>query len=128
MKLSNEKIVNDSNILRGISQKQLPIKVSYAIAKNISKIDAELKIYNQELQKLLDKHAEKDTKGNPKNENGSIILKKDHIEDWNKELKELLVIENEIEIHKFNMSEFEGKTCDTFSPSEIMTLEYMIED
>lgn len=127
MKLSNEKIVKDAPVLGAISQKQLPVKVSYAIAKNISKIEVELKIYNTERNKLINKYAELDEKGNPKIENGSIKLKKDHIEDWNKDIKELMAIENDMDIHKFKMSEFEGKACD-FSPSELMTIDYMIEE
>jgi len=41
MKLSNERILRDIPSLIEISKKQLPIKVSYAIAKNIAKIEAE---------------------------------------------------------------------------------------
>lgn len=50
MKLTNRKIVNDANLLGNLTHKQLPIKVSYAIAKNISKIEKELEIYNKERQ------------------------------------------------------------------------------
>ena len=56
MKLTNRKIVNDANLLGNLTHKQLPIKVSYAIAKNISKIEKELEIYNKERQKLIDKY------------------------------------------------------------------------
>jgi len=127
MKLSNEKIVNDANILGAISQKQLPVKVSYAIAKNISKIQAELKIYNAEREKLIEKYAEKGEDGKVKSENGSIKIQKEFIEKWNKDIKELMAIENEIEIHKFKLSELDGKACD-FSPSEFMAIDYMIEE
>ena len=127
LKLSNEKIVNDSNTLSTISQKQLPIKASYAIAKNVSKIEVELKIYNTERQKLIEKYAEKGEDGKVKSENGSIRIQKEHIEDWDKDIKELMAIENEIEIHKFKLSELEGKACD-FSPSEFMAIDYMIID
>ena len=127
MKLSNEKIVNDANILGAISQKQLPVKVSYAIAKNISKIQAELKIYNAEREKLIEKYAEKGEDGKVKSENGSIKIQKEFIEKWNKDIKELMAIENEIDIHKFKLSELDGKACD-FSPSELMAIDYMIEE
>jgi len=127
LKLSNEKIVNDTQMLSTISQKQLPVKVSYAIAKNISKIEAELKIYNAERQKLIEKYAEKDENGKVKSENGSIRIQKEFVEDWNKDIKELLAIENDIDIHKFKLSEFDGKACD-FSPSEFMAIDYMIEE
>lgn len=45
MKLTNRRIVNDANFLGALNNKQLPIKVSYAISKNISKLESELKIY-----------------------------------------------------------------------------------
>ena len=69
MKLTNRKIVNDANLLGNLTHKQLPIKVSYAIAKNISKIEKELEIYNKERQKLIDKYCLKDEEGNLIDEN-----------------------------------------------------------
>ena len=49
MKLTNRKIVNDANFLGALTHKiGLPIKISYALAKNISKIEKELDIYNKE--------------------------------------------------------------------------------
>ena len=41
MKITNRKIVNNTNLLAALTNKQLPIKISYAIAKNISKIEKE---------------------------------------------------------------------------------------
>ncbi|MDD7793702.1 hypothetical protein [Clostridium sp. 'White wine YQ'] len=127
MKLSNERIINDAAKLKEIAQKQLPIKVSYALAKNIAKIDSELKIYNKEREKLIDKYAEKDEKGNIISyENGNIKIKYDCIEDFNKDNKELLEIENEIEIHQFNFSLLDG--YNNISAAELMAIDYMIEE
>lgn len=126
MKLSNKEIVNSVSILGAISQKQLPVRVSYVIAKNIINIQEELKVYNVEREKLIKKYSELDEDGNTKIENGSIKLKDDCINNWNKDMEELLNIENEINIQKFKMAEFTGKACD-FSPSELLTLDYMIE-
>ena len=63
MKLSNEEILTDIAKLKEIAQKQLPIKASYAIAKNLKRIEDELEVYCQEREKLIDKYAEKDDKG-----------------------------------------------------------------
>ena len=52
MILTNRRIVNDANFLFNLVQKQFPVKVSYAISKNISKLERELKVYNSERQKL----------------------------------------------------------------------------
>lgn len=127
MKLSNEKIVNDANVLGAISQKNLPIKVSYAIAKNISKIEAEIKVYNKERQKLIEKYSVKDEEGKPLIEENSIKIAPEHVEDWNRDIKELLAIENEIDIHKFHIDELINSKCD-MSPAELMLIDYMIEE
>ena len=128
MKLTNRKIVNDVNFLAILTQKQLPIKVSYAIAKNISKIESELKIYNKERQKLLDKFCVKDSEGNNViDENNNLKIADEHLEVWNKEINELLDIEVEIDIHKFNVDDLIYSNCE-MTPGEIMLIDYMIED
>jgi hypothetical protein len=126
MKLSNERIINDASRLGELSQKPLPIKVSYAIAKNITRIDSELKVYNSERQKLIEKYAEKDDKGKvATDETGQFKLKPQCIDEWNTDIKELLAIENEISIHKFKLSELDGHSM---KPAELMLIEYMIEE
>ncbi len=127
MKLSNERIVNDANVLGAISQKNLPIKVSYAIAKNIAKIEAEIKVYNKERQKLIEKYSVKDEEGKPLIEDNSIKIASEHVEDWNRDIKELLAIENEVDIHKFHIDELINSKCD-MSPAELMLIDYMIEE
>lgn len=126
MKLSNEKLLSDIPVLRNISQKELPVKVSYAIAKNLNKIEFELKVYENERTKLIDKYALKDDKGQVKvDDSGQIIFKDGCKEQWNKDIKELLAIENEVEIHKFNIALLEGHIM---SASDIMCIDYMIEE
>jgi len=127
VKLSNERIVNDANVLGAISQKNLPIKVSYAIAKNISKIEAEIKVYNKERQKLIEKYSVKDEEGKPLIEDNSIKIAPEHVEDWNRDIKELLAIENEVDIHKFHIDELVNSKCD-MSPAELILIDYMIEE
>ena len=124
MKLSNGRIVNDSAKLAEISQKQLPIKASYAIAKNIAKLESELKIFNTERNKLVEKYSVKDEQGKTiVSENNQITIA--DLVGWNKDINELLAIENEIEIHKFSIEALDG--C-VMTPAELMILDYMIEE
>jgi len=100
MKLTNRKIVSDANFIGTLTNKQLPIKVSYAIAKNVSKIEKELEIYSKEKQKLVDKYCIKDENGNNKiDENNQLKIADENLDDWNKSINELLDIEIEIDIH-----------------------------
>ena len=128
MKLTNRKIVNDAIFLGSLAQKQLPIKISYAISKNISKIEKELEIYNKERQKLVDKYCIKDENGNNKiDENNQLKIADENLDDWNKSINELLDIEIEIDIHKFKEGDLLNSNCD-MSPSELMLIDYMVEE
>lgn len=128
MKLTNRKIVNDANFLGTLTNKQLPIKVSYAIAKNVSKIEKELELYNKEKQKLVDKYCIKDEKGNNKiDENNQLKIADENLDDWNKSINELLDIEIEIDIHKFSINDLLNSNLD-MTPSELILIDYMIEE
>ncbi len=125
MKLNNRRLVENSKALGEVSKKQLPVKVSYAIAKNIAKIESLLKIYNKEKDKLIEKYGEKDEKNEFVIENGGIKLKEGTKKDWNNDLETLLDIENEVEIHKFKFDEIANVQI---SPAELQAIDYMIEE
>lgn len=128
MKITIRKILNDTNSLAVISQKQLPIKVSYAIAKNIKKLESELKIYNEERQKLIDQYCIKDNEGNNViDENNNLKIADEHLDAWNKEINELMDIEVDIDIHKFNLDSLMNGNYD-MTPAELMIIDYMIEE
>ncbi|MDT8715432.1 hypothetical protein IAI10_02015 [Clostridium sp. 19966] len=125
MKLSNEKMLTVHPALLAIAQKQLPVKASYAIAKNISKIESELKPYNTEREKLLKQYAVLEKDGKIKaDDNGQVTIKNDCLEAWNKDIRELLAIENEVDIHKFSINVLEGFNM---SAAEIINLDFMLE-
>ncbi len=123
MKKTNHEMLLDVVNLDYLTKRQLPIKVSYAIAKNISKIKKELQTYEAERQKLLDRHGKKDDKGEIiADEHGEVEFK--NKEKWTKDIEELLSIEVDIDIHKFDIKELEGYEI---SPGELLAIEYMIE-
>ena len=128
LNLSNERIVNTINVLGKLNNAQLPIKVAYAISKNVNKIESELKVYNTEKDKLVNKYGEKDKEGKLKvDENGNIPLKEEHIEDWNRDIKELLSIENEIDIYMINLDDLLNSNYN-ISPAELSAIDFMIND
>ena len=128
MKLSNEKILNTINVLGNLNNTQLPIKLAYAISKNINKIDIELKTYNDEKVKLINKYAEKDKEGKViSDEHGHIIIEEKHKEDWDNDISELLSIENEIDIHKIQLDDLLNANYN-ISPAELSMIDFMIED
>lgn len=124
MKLSNEKLVNSIGVLSKLTNMELPIKLSYAISKNITKIDRELAVYNKERQKLIEKYGEKGEEGNLKTkEDGTINIL--DIDSFNNDLKEILDIETEVEIHVIDLEKVDVDI--NITPGEIMLVDYMFE-
>ena len=124
MKISNERLVNSVGVLSKLTNLELPIKLSYAFSKNITKIDAELKAYNMEREKLLNKYGEKDEEGKLKlSEKGEVnILDR---ENFNKDVAELLKCESEIDIHLIDLESID--TDIKITPGELMVIDYMFK-
>lgn len=124
MKLSNEKLVNSIGVLSKLTNMELPIKLSYAISKNITKIDRELVVYNKERQKLIEKYGEKDEESKLKTkEDGTINIL--DIDSFNKDLKEILDIETEVDIHVIDLEKVDVDI--NITPGEIMLVDYMFK-
>lgn len=124
MKLSNERLVNSVGVLSKLTNLELPIKLSYAFSKNITKIDAELKAYNMEREKLLNKYGEKDEEGKLKlSEKGEVNIL--DIENFNKEIAELLQCESEIDIHLIDLEKIDTEI--KITPGELMIIDYMFK-
>lgn len=124
MKLSNEKLVNSIGVLSKLTQMELPIKLSYALSKNITKIDRELTVYNKERQKLIEKYGEKDEEGKLKTkEDGTINIL--DIDSFNKDLKEILEIETEVDIHVIDLEKVNADI--NITPGELMVIDYMFK-
>ncbi len=128
MKLTNKKILNDIHMLNNLSNLELPVKVSYKIAKNIMNIEKELKVYNTQRQKLIDKYCLKDENNqNVIDENNNFTIDNKYLDKWNKKINELLDIEVDIDILTFKIDELMYDNY-KMTPSQLMLIDYMIED
>ena len=125
MKLTNNVIVNSIEALKNLSAKELDVKTSFKIAKNIKVIDKISNIFVEEKRKLVSKYGTKDKEGNLKvDDNGVAEIDKDNLEEWNRSYAELLEIENDIDIEKIKLSDLDIKV----SAQELLAIEYMIEE
>lgn len=126
VKLSNRILSDNAEALSELSQKELPVKVSYAIAKNMTKIQSELKVYNEQRGKLVDKYADKDEQGKTKMiGQNQILIQPENVENWAKDINDLLDIEIELDIHQFPLALLDNSSM---KPAEFMAIDYMIEE
>ena len=71
------------------SKKHWPVKVNYAIAKNLKVLLAELEVYNAERTRLLKENALKDENGNAVVEDGSYKFAEDKEQEVIKEIDDM---------------------------------------
>ena len=129
MRLTLKEISDKYQTISSITSKKLPIKLSYAISKNMTTLEDEAKVIDDNRIKLAQTYAEKNEDGSPKVINNSYVI--DDIESFNKELSEYYKTEIDIDICKVNsiiLDKLDDPKYDVLSPSEIMTLQFMLED
>ena len=128
MKLKNNDILKFVNGCATLREKKLPVKLGYAIKKNLAAVSDVANAYDAERRELLEKYASKD-------EDGKFLVENEQysIEDkdgFAKDLDELLAIETEVGIH--TVSEEEIEKCDdprydALTVADLETLEIMTE-
>ena len=129
MRLTLKEISDKYQAFNTIIAKKLPIKLSYAISKNMTTLEDEAKVIDDNRIKLAQTYAEKNEDGSPKVINNSYVIS--DLESFNKELNEYYKSETNIEVCKIDSNELDkldDPRYDTLSPSEIMTLQFMLED
>lgn len=128
-------IIVNRRVLMEIGKFILPRKVSVAIARNLTRLDKEMKLYGEQENDIASRYAKKD-------EDGKIIFKgekknelefetTENLKRFQSEKKELNETEVEIEIMKFKSSELDR--CEEVDRYQILTpvqeaaIEWMID-
>lgn len=131
MKITNRQVIEFINSVSAnkLASKRLPVKVAYAVSRNLDKMNNIITSYETARKTLLDQYAEKDEEGKAKVKDGNYVIQEDQKQAFSDEMKELLEVENEIDLHTINMDEVER--CDTdkydsLTTADLMTLDIMI--
>lgn len=131
MKITNRQVIEFINSVSAnkLASKRLPVKVAYAISRNLDKMNNIITSYETARKTLLDQYAEKDEEGKAKMKDGNYVIQEDQKQAFSDEMKELLEVENEIDLHTINMDEVEK--CDTdkydsLTTADLITLDIMI--
>lgn len=117
----------DLNLLYdGIKSAEMPISLAYKFNKLMNSVDKELDFFQEKLNAILEKYAERDEQGNyvqltPNN----IKIQEDKMDECQKELNELQSFEVEIPEIKFSLEELD---CLEVTPQQLKSLMSFIED
>lgn len=121
MKLKNRDIVNFINGCAALKEKKLPIKIGYAIHRNILSLAEAAEAYNTAREKIIEEYTEKDREGN-------LAIKDQQM--FNKDLEELLDIDTEVNLHTIpekDIEKYDDSRYDAMTPADIDTLCIMAE-
>lgn len=128
MKFTLKELVDKYQVFGDIAAKKLPVKLSYAISKNMMALEKEAKIIDDNRIKLAQTYSEKNEDGTPKVVNNSYVVS--DIESFNKELNEYYKTDVDVEICKVSSNELDkldDPRYDVLSPAEITALQFMLD-
>lgn len=117
-------IVNSAEIFSALSQKKLNMRMAYQLAKIIKEVQKEFELFQETRMKLIYEYAERNEDGQLKvDENNNFTIPKEKIQNFQKELNELLEMQVELQINKINLDELEDIE---FTPMDLIKIEKFI--
>lgn len=129
MKLNEVKV--HFKTLEKFTEGTYPVKMSFAISKNLEALEKEFIRSEEEREKICEMYAEKDKDGKSIIENRSYVFSAENLPAVDKAYKELMEEEVEVDIRK--ITEADVEKCDTDkrytipSAGDIAALAFMIE-
>lgn len=105
-----EELVSSQTSLQKISSMQLPIAVSFKLARGIKQINEELKEFYEAQKKIGEKYGERDERGELKidTKTGNIPISSEKQQEFQAELNALLAVEVKLNMDPININELES--------------------
>ena len=125
IKVNLNDILNASETFNAIMQQSFKGSLAFKIARLARELSKEMETFNAERQKLLQKYCVKDENGELKtNDNGTVQVEPDKINEFNEEFSSLLETEVEINAEKLSMD-----SLDSFdiTPQQMISIEKFFE-
>ena len=125
--MKNREIVTNYNNIYGIINRneKYPVKLSYALSRNLKILEPLAKEFEDEKNKLLEKHGIKNLDGTfQRNAAGEYDIVTGHEQEWEQEITELLEIEVKVEPHMVSVADYP----ENIEPAIILVLDFMTEN
>ena len=109
MKITMSQAFALNSLCEKLSEQQLPLRLSYKIAKGLNLISTELDFYKKQYTLCLKAYAQQNSDGNfEMTDNGNIKIKPGSEEECIKRLQELDSMEFELSNFEFTLEELDG--------------------
>ena len=120
-----ETLINGAESLRALSQKPLKARCAYAVSKILKAAETEMANFNEARMNLIRKYGEKDENDElVTDENGNAHVIPENIEEFTKELNDVLDSDVDINANKVRIDDLDDVK---FTPTEMVQLDEFIE-
>ena len=120
MKVSIQKILEGQQIIASLLDKKLPAATAFRLGRLVSKVDSELKLFDEQRMKIVQELGEELAE-----EPGKFKIKEENVEKFNEETKALLDVEIEIDVKQLSASEFGDVEI---SARELLAIEWLVKE
>ena len=118
-------LLNSTETLQKLSQKDFKAKLAWSIARLLKAAEVEIQSFNDTRMNLIKKYGEKDENGELiTDDKGNCKIENDSMNEFTKELNELIEATVEINANKIKMELLEDLD---FTPSDMAVLEPFVE-
>lgn len=126
IEITLSELMDSASVMQELAKKPMKTKAAFQTARMMREIEKEYSLFQESRKGLIDKYAEKDENGEPKaDENGNYTVPKDRIEDFNKELKEMLDQTLSLNVEPISIEDL-GEA--DFTPADMMLLAPFIKE
>lgn len=126
IEITLSELMDSASVMQELAKKPMKTKAAFQTARMMREIEKEYSLFQESRKGLIDKYAEKDENGEPKtDENGNYTVPKNRIEDFNKELKEMLDQTLSLNVEPISIEDL-GEA--DFTPAEMMLLTPFVKE
>lgn len=126
IKLKLAQLESAIGALESLSRMDMPIKLAYGISRIISKVTNEVKLYEDARTKLIEKYGQRDSEGNIVNNGGSIPIKLEEQDAFQRDFLSLVDTEIEINCHAISVDRLLESGVN-ISPRDLVAIDVFLD-
>jgi len=120
IEITLSELMDSASVMQELAKKPMKTKAAFQTARLMREIEKEYSLFQESRKGLIDKYADKDENGAPKaDENGNYTVPKESIEEFNKELKEMLDQTLSLNVEPISIEDLGDAD---FTPADMMLL------
>ena len=120
IEITLSELMDSASVMQELAKKPMKTKAAFQTARLMREIEKEYSLFQESRKGLIDKYADKDENGEPKaDENGNYTVPKENIEEFNKELKDMLDQTLSLNVEPISIEDLGDAD---FTPADMMLL------